>query len=45
MKGEETSTVLSVLLKDGIKVEEAKKVTKSLEDIYLNIVRQSEGKI
>jgi len=45
MKGEETSTVLSVLMKDGIKVEEAKKVTKSIEDIYLNIVRQSEGKI
>jgi ABC-2 type transport system ATP-binding protein len=45
MKGEETSTVLSMLMKDGIKVEEVKKATKSLEDIYLNIVRQSEGKI
>lgn len=45
MKGEETSTVLSVLMKDGIKVEEVKKVTMPLEDIYLNIVNQSEGKI
>jgi ABC-2 type transport system ATP-binding protein len=45
MKGEETSTVLSVLMKDGIKVEEVKKVTMFLEDIYLNIVNQSEGKI
>lgn len=45
MKGEETSTILSVLMKDGIKVEEVKKVTMPLEDIYLNIVNQSEGKI
>ena len=45
IKGEKTSTILSVLMKDGIKVEEAKKVTKSLEDVYLNIVRRSEGKI
>jgi ABC-2 type transport system ATP-binding protein len=44
MKGEETSTVLSMLMKDGIKVEEVKK-SRSLEDIYLNIIRQSEGKI
>jgi len=44
IKGKKTSTILGVLMKDGIKVEEAKKVTKSLEDIYLNIVRQSEGK-
>jgi ABC-2 type transport system ATP-binding protein len=43
VKGEETSTILSVLMKEGIKVEEVKKVTKSLEDIYLDIVRQSEG--
>ena len=45
IKGEKTSTILDVLMKDGIRVEEVKKVTKSLEDIYLNIVRQSEEKI
>jgi ABC-2 type transport system ATP-binding protein len=45
IKGEKTSTILDVLMKDGIKVEEVKKVTKPLEDIYLNIVRQSEEKI
>jgi ABC-2 type transport system ATP-binding protein len=42
-KGEKTSTVLSALMKEGIVVEEVRKVTKSLEDIYLNIVRRSEG--
>jgi ABC-2 type transport system ATP-binding protein len=40
----ETSMILSSLTKDGIRVEEVKKVTKSLEDIYLSIVRQSEEK-
>ncbi len=45
MRGEKSSTILGVLMKDGIRVEEAKKVTKSLEEIYMNIVRQSEGKI
>ncbi len=44
-KGEKTSTILGVLMTDGIRVEEVKKVTKSLEDIYLNIVRQSEEEI
>jgi len=44
-KGEKTSTVLSALMKEGIVVEEVRKVTKSLEDIYLNVVRRSEGKI
>jgi len=44
IKDEETSTVLSTLMKDGIRVEEVKKVAKSLEDVYLNIVRQSEGR-
>jgi len=43
IEGEKTSTIISVLMKNGIKVEEAKKVTKSLEDIYLDIVRRSEG--
>jgi len=45
IEGEKTSTIISVLMKNGIKVEEAKKVTKSLEDIYLDIVRRSEGGI
>jgi len=44
-KGEKTSTVLSALMKEGIVVEEVRKVTKSLEDIYLDVVRRSEGKI
>jgi ABC-2 type transport system ATP-binding protein len=44
IKGEKTSTILGMLMKDGIRVEEVKKVTMSLEDIYLNIVRQSEEK-
>jgi len=44
-KDERTSTVLSVLMKEGIMVEEVRKVTKSLEDIYLDIVRRSEGEI
>jgi ABC-2 type transport system ATP-binding protein len=41
-KGEKTSTILGVLMKDGIMVEEVKKTTMSLENVYLNIVRQSE---
>ena len=41
--GEKTSTIISVLTRDGIKVEEAKRVTKSLEDVYLDIVKRSEG--
>ena len=44
IKNAETSMILSSLTKDGIRVEEVKKVTKSLEDIYLSIVRQSEEK-
>jgi ABC-2 type transport system ATP-binding protein len=43
IKGEKTSAILNVLMKDGIKVEEARKVTKSLEDVYLDIARRSEG--
>jgi len=43
IRGEKTSTVLNALMKDGIEVEEARKVTKSLEDVYLDIVRRSEG--
>jgi len=45
IKGEKASTILSVLMKNGIRVEEMKKVTKSLEDIYLNIVKQSEERM
>ena len=44
VENEKISMILSSLTKDGIRVEEVKKVTKSLEDIYLSIVRQSEGK-
>ena len=36
---------LSALMKESIKVEEIRHVTNSLEDIYLNIVRQSEVRI
>jgi len=43
IKGEKASTIISVLTRDGVRVEEARKVTKSLEDIYLDIVRRSEG--
>lgn len=43
-KDDKTSTILGVLMKDGIRVEEVKKTTMSLEEIYLNIVRQSEEK-
>jgi ABC-2 type transport system ATP-binding protein len=45
VRGEKTSTILSVLMKECVRVEEVKKVTKSLEDIYLNIVRQSEERM
>ncbi|UCF59117.1 MAG: ABC transporter ATP-binding protein [Candidatus Bathyarchaeota archaeon] len=45
IEGEKTSTILGVLMKDGLRVEEVKKATKSLEDIYLNIVRQSEERM
>ena len=45
MKDPETSTILSALINAGINVEEARKVEKSLEDIYLDIVRLSEGEI
>jgi len=45
IKDEKTSMILSELMKEGVMVEEVRKITKSLEDIYLNIVRRSEGKI
>lgn len=36
------STLLSFLVGQGLKVEEIKRITKSLEDAYLKIVRQEE---
>ena len=37
------STVLSYLVGQGLKIEESKRVTRSLEDVYLEIVRQEES--
>ena len=45
IENEKTSKLLSALMKESIKVEEIRHVTNSLEDIYLNIVRQSEVRI
>ena len=42
-ESEMSSTLLSFLVEQGLKVEEIKRVTKSLEDIYLEIVRQEES--
>jgi len=44
MEYEKIPMALDVLMKGGIKVEEVKKVTRPLEDIYMGIVRQSEVK-
>ena len=41
-EGKRSSTMLSFLVGQGLKVEEIKRVTKSLEDVYLEIVRQEE---
>lgn len=41
----EPSTLLKALMNGSIQVEEVKNVTKSLEDIYMNVVNQSEGRI
>ena len=40
IRDEKSSTILSVLMKNGIVVEEIKRVTKSLEDVYLDIVQK-----
>jgi len=40
--GGDTSALLSELLEKGTKVEEVKKLTRSLEDIYLEAVRQED---
>jgi len=44
-KGDKTSTILSELVKEGIMVKEVRNVTKSMEDVYLNVVNHSEGKL
>lgn len=41
-ESERSSTLLSFLMEKDIKVEEIKRVTKSLEDVYLEIVHQEE---
>lgn len=38
------STLLTALVNGRLRVEEVKPVTTSVEDIYLNVVRQSEGR-
>lgn len=40
LTGKDTSTLLSTLMGEGIKVEEIKKTSKSLEDVYLDIVQR-----
>ena len=40
IRNEKSSTILSVLMRNGIVVEEIKRVTKSLEDVYLDIVQK-----
>ena len=40
LKGKDTSTLLSTLMGAGIKVEEIKKTSKSLEDVYLDIIQR-----
>jgi len=42
LKEKSSSALLNTLIGEGIKVEELKKVEKSLEDVYLDIVRQEE---
>ncbi|MBE9593050.1 MAG: DUF4162 domain-containing protein, partial [Proteobacteria bacterium] len=40
LTGKDTSTLLSTLMGEGIKVEEIKKTSKSLEDVYLDIIQR-----
>ena len=42
LKSKQSSMLLGFLVEKGIKVEEIKRVTKSLEEVYLDIVRQEE---
>ena len=39
------STLLNALMNGSIQVEEVRTITKSVEDIYLNVVNHSEGRI
>ena len=39
LKDENSSTILNELVNNGINVEEVKKMTKSLEDVYLDIIK------
>ncbi|MEA2075492.1 MAG: ABC transporter ATP-binding protein [Euryarchaeota archaeon] len=43
LKEEKSSTILNELVNNGIKVEEVKRLAKSLEDVYLDIVKHSGG--
>ena len=43
LKEEKSSTILNELVNNGISVEEAKRLAKSLEDVYLEIVKHSGG--
>jgi ABC-2 type transport system ATP-binding protein len=43
LKEENSSKILNELVNNGIKVEEAKRLAKSLEDVYLDIVKHSGG--
>ena len=40
LTGKDTSTLLSTLMGEGLKVEEIKKTSKSLEDVYLDIIQR-----
>ena len=40
LKEENYSNILNELVSNGIKVEEAKKLAKSLEDVYLDVVEE-----
>jgi len=42
LKEKSSSSLLNVLMEEGIEVEEIKKVEKSLEDVYLDIMHQEE---
>nr|QNO49998.1 vitamin B12 import ATP-binding protein BtuD [Methanosarcinales archaeon ANME-2c ERB4] len=43
LNGENPSTVLGMIVTNGIAVEEVKNATKSLEEVYLDIVRRKGG--
>ena len=42
LKEKSSSSLLNVLMEEGIEIEEIKKVEKSLEDVYLDIMHQEE---